>query len=97
MGCSSSTAAMDAIIDQPVKKVDPKLPFDHYRQLFNWRNTWKAVTRTMETTSVDMFIRYNDYSLLVVCFHILHLTEVKFCNDSVDCNLAYATIVCPAI
>ena len=35
------------------KTVDPRLPFDNYRQLFNMKNSWKAVSRSMEAVAKD--------------------------------------------
>eukprot|EP00914_Ancora_sagittata_P003539 GHVO01007437.1.p1 GENE.GHVO01007437.1~~GHVO01007437.1.p1 ORF type:complete len:228 (+),score=39.10 GHVO01007437.1:16-699(+) len=40
------------------KKVDPRLPFDTYRQLFNLRNSWKTVARNLTETSRQCLIRY---------------------------------------
>ena len=39
------------------KSVDPRLPFDNYRQLFNLRNSWKTVGRNLGSTSKECLIR----------------------------------------
>ena len=39
------------------KQVDPRLPFDNYRQLFNLRNSWKAVSRSLTDTAKECLIR----------------------------------------
>lgn len=39
------------------KFVDPRLPFQTYRQIFSLRNAWKAVTRAMEDTAKENLIR----------------------------------------
>ena len=39
------------------KTVDPRLPFDSYRQLFNMKNSWKAVSRSMEKVAKDNLAR----------------------------------------
>lgn len=40
------------------KSVDPRLPFQNYRQIFSLRNAWKAVTRSMEETAKENLIRF---------------------------------------
>lgn len=40
------------------KFVDPRLPFQTYRQIFSLRNAWKAVTRAMEDTAKENLIRF---------------------------------------
>ncbi|KAK2144866.1 hypothetical protein LSH36_724g01049, partial [Paralvinella palmiformis] len=44
--------------DAPPKSVDSRLPFQNYRQLFQMKNSWKAISREMEKTSKDTFIRF---------------------------------------
>jgi hypothetical protein len=39
------------------KTVDPRLPFDNYRQLFNLRNSWKTVSRNLTDTAKECLIR----------------------------------------
>ena len=39
------------------KSVDPRLPFQTYRQIFSLRNAWKAVTRSMEETAKENLLR----------------------------------------
>lgn len=58
MGCIKSKPKENAISDlqtqqdqAPPKTVDPRLPFETYRQLFNLKNSWKAVTRVMDDTA----------------------------------------------
>ena len=59
MGCLGSKEDDNAPADtgnsnaeQP-KTVDPRLPFESYRQLFNMKNSWKAVSRSMEKVAKD--------------------------------------------
>lgn len=40
------------------KTVDPRLPFNNYRQIFSIKNAWKNVMRTMEETAKDHLIRF---------------------------------------
>ncbi|XP_063426638.1 hemoglobin subunit alpha-D-like [Mytilus trossulus] len=40
------------------KTVDPRLPFQTYRQIFSLRNAWKAVTRSMEETAKENLMRF---------------------------------------
>jgi len=42
---------------EPPKKVDPRLPFETYRQLFNMKNSWKVITRSLESVAKDNLIR----------------------------------------
>lgn len=39
------------------KTVDPRLPFQTYRQIFSLRNAWKAVTRSMEEIAKENLLR----------------------------------------
>ena len=62
MGCPESKEADTSknftdMSEQPVKTVDPRLPFENYRQLFNMKNSWKAVARTMEASSKETLRR----------------------------------------
>ena len=63
MGCPGSkedNAAADAgngAAKEEVKTVDPRLPFENYRQLFNMKNSWKAVSRSMEKVAKDNLAR----------------------------------------
>ena len=63
MGCLQSTSEKEELDPAPVhvepapKQVDPRLPFDNYRQMFNMKNSWKTVTRAMKKTAVGMLIR----------------------------------------
>ena len=60
MGCIKSKESGDdtghvnegATTEQP-KTVDSRLPFDTYRQLFNMKNSWKAVSRSMEAVAKE--------------------------------------------
>lgn len=49
--------AGDALPTSQPKTVDGRLPFDNYRQLFNLKNSWKAVSRSMENTAKDCLLR----------------------------------------
>ncbi len=40
------------------KTVDPRLPFETYRQLFNLKNSWKAVSRKLEEVAKDNMQRF---------------------------------------
>ncbi|KAK3093094.1 hypothetical protein FSP39_010999 [Pinctada imbricata] len=40
------------------KTVDPRLPFNNYRQIFSIRNAWKTVARSLEDTAKDHLIRF---------------------------------------
>ncbi|OAF72062.1 Alpha-actinin-like protein 1 [Intoshia linei] len=48
-----------------VKKVDPRLEFESYRQLFNTKNTWKAICRQLESNSkqnlIELLIEHPEY------------------------------------
>ena len=58
MGCLQSKGKNDfSSTDPPTRKVDARLPFETYRQVFNMRNSWKAVTRSLEDTAKDTLIR----------------------------------------
>lgn len=50
-GGGSGDAANE--VKEEVKTVDPRLPFDNYRQLFNMKNSWKAVSRSMEKVAKE--------------------------------------------
>lgn len=56
-GNSASVGAQDPLPTSQPKTVDPRLPFDNYRQLFNLKNSWKSVSRSMENTSKECLIR----------------------------------------
>lgn len=49
--------AGDPLPTSQPKTVDGRLPFDNYRQLFNLKNSWKAVSRSMENTAKDCLLR----------------------------------------
>ena len=62
MGClkSKEKGAPEPPADLPQgqpKQVDPRLPFDTYRQLFNLKNSWKTVSRSLTDTAMDCLIR----------------------------------------
>lgn len=62
MGCLQSSEKDDPaptpMTDpEPPKKVDPRLPFETYRQLFNMKNSWKTVSRSLENTSKENLMR----------------------------------------
>jgi len=40
------------------KTVDPRLPFDNYRQIFSIKNAWKAIMRSLEETSKEHLIKW---------------------------------------
>ena len=58
MGCPASKEEepIPEPKEAPPKKVDPRLPFKTYRQLFNMRNSWKTVVRNMTKASKDMLL-----------------------------------------
>ncbi|ELT94139.1 hypothetical protein CAPTEDRAFT_214116 [Capitella teleta] len=64
MGClqgkekEAEEAVVTELPESKPKQVDPRLPFDTYRQLFNLRNSWKTVARNLTETSKDCLIRY---------------------------------------
>lgn len=57
MGCLGSKEKEEPppgpIQDKAPKKVDPRLPFDTYRQVFTMKNSWKAITRNMDATAKE--------------------------------------------
>ena len=63
MGCLQSkdkegdTGGGGEIKEEAPKKVDSRLPFDTYRQLFNMKNSWKTVSRSMESVAKDNLAR----------------------------------------
>ena len=62
MGCFGSKEEKEPEVDNTPrdsepKKVDPRLPFENYRQLFNMKNSWKAITRGMGVTAKDNLTR----------------------------------------
>ncbi len=63
MGClqSSEKEEKPALTDlntEAPKKVDPRLPFESYRQLFNLKNSWKSVARKLESAAKDNLKRF---------------------------------------
>ncbi|XP_013387644.1 uncharacterized protein LOC106156771 [Lingula anatina] len=59
MGCSSSSdGGLDNHYDEPPRKVDPRLPYTTYRQVFNLKNSWKAINRKLEDTAKDNLMRF---------------------------------------
>lgn len=67
MGCPESKDKATeghaiAINEPPPKQVDPRLPFDTYRQVFNMKNAWKCVSRTLETSAKECLVQWvSDY------------------------------------
>ena len=65
MGCLQSSdgkkdkGTSENIGSEAPKKVDPRLPFETYRQLFNLKNSWKAVSRKLDDTAKDNLLRYS--------------------------------------
>ena len=57
MGCISSSAADDPIATAPIKKVDPRLPFEAYREVFSLRNYWKTISRKLDDVAKDHLLR----------------------------------------
>ena len=58
MGCLQSSekespAPAADLNEGAPKKVDPRLPFETYRQLFNFKNSWKVVSRKLEDVAKD--------------------------------------------
>ncbi len=55
-----SKAAKNAppLTTEAPKKVDPRLPFETYRQLFNLKNSWKAISRKLEDVAKDNMQRF---------------------------------------
>lgn len=43
--------------EEAPKKIDSRLPFENYRQLFNLKNSWKTVSRSMEAVAKDNLSR----------------------------------------
>ncbi len=66
MGCIKSKEKKKENTDLPPigandaapKAVDPRLPFETYRQLFQMKNSWKAISRALEPTAKSNLIRY---------------------------------------
>ena len=62
MGClqSKEKEPEPAPMTEPAaKKVDPRLPFETYRQFYNFKNSWKVVTRSLEATAKDTLTRWD--------------------------------------
>lgn len=45
--------------EQPLQTVDPRLPFDNYRQLFMIKNNWKAIRRDLDDVAKDNLLRFD--------------------------------------
>lgn len=60
MGCVSSDVHKEApppsLDPPPPKQIDPRLPFDNYRQLYNLKNSWKALSRSYEDTAKECLV-----------------------------------------
>lgn len=39
------------------RTVDPRLPFNNYRQIFSIRNAWKAIQRTLNECAMETMIK----------------------------------------
>lgn len=60
MGClkSKEKKSEPSPLKEPeAKKVDSRLPFESYRQLFNTKNSWKVITRSMEACARDTMLK----------------------------------------
>ncbi|XP_064624178.1 cytoglobin-1-like isoform X2 [Lineus longissimus] len=81
MGCTSVKPDPPSIPDQSTvsKSVDPRLPFDNYRELYRLRNSWKAVSRAMENTAklnLMRFFRNNpDFQNMFENFNLQNLND----------------------
>ena len=84
MGCLQSSegkkdkGSAESNRSEAPKTVDPRLPFETYRQLFNLKNSWKAISRKLEDTAKDNLLRYlYDDSLEPFCISWLLLSETQ--------------------
>ncbi len=60
MGCvQSSEQAGDR--SNLTRAVDPRLPFENYRQLYNLKNSWKAIARKLEDMAKSNLLRYSKF------------------------------------
>ena len=57
MGCPESKDGSVGVNEAATKPVDARLPFQTYRQVFNMKNAWKAVSRVLEDAAKDCLVQ----------------------------------------
>ncbi|CAD5118894.1 DgyrCDS7568 [Dimorphilus gyrociliatus] len=58
MGCLQSKASDKGFKDPPAKQLDSRLPFENYRQFFNFKNSWKTVARKTDACAQENMLLF---------------------------------------
>lgn len=67
--------SMEVVTKEPIK-IDDRLPYANFRELFTVKNYWKTISRRMEICSKIFLFKFVTYTFIIGTYaHILDHTQ----------------------